>query len=263
MGCFVAIAQKILATIKQITEKLQSQKAIAPPICSIEKKESSKNSETQVLQRLEQSDRTLMKCFVGAAPYLVYRVFVLKLELTKLKIMQQLENLFVPETKTSEAKFLEIHKARRKNNYFYHGIELSFYSVSNRRRRDEPIKLKPGTKVKISTDFHSSSLGDDNRQIMVYVRSKEVKTREKYSVPLNTLIPITVDSDSYVKAVLPQIKGLVAALGLTKEDYLKYIKQTYGAERTGGLWPTEIFAVVTYFQNMFYSLFDSWEKVLN
>jgi hypothetical protein len=288
MGCFVAIAQKILVTIKQITEKLQSQKkasqdlqkamqrglggfpherlhqeAIAHPVCSIEKKESSKNSETQVLQRLEQSDRTLMKCCVGAAPYLVYRVFVLKLELTKLKIMQQLENLFVPETKTSEAKFLEIHQARRKNNYFYHGVELSFYSVSNRRRRDEPIKLKPGTKVKISTDFHSSSLGDDNRQIMVYVRSKEVKTREKYLVPLNTLISITVDTDSYVKAVLPQIKGLVAALGLTKEDYLKYIKQTYGAERTGRLWPTEIFAVVTYFQKMFYSLFDSWSKVLN
>jgi hypothetical protein len=288
MGCFVAIAQKILVTIKQITEKLQSQKkasqdiqkamqrglggfpherlhqeAIAHPVCSIEKKESSKNSETQVLQRLEQSDRTLMKCCVGAAPYLVYRVFVLKLELTKLKIMQELENLFVPETKTSEAKFKEIHQARRKNNYFYHGIELSFYSVSNRRRRDEPIKLKPGTKVKISTDFHSSSLGDDNRQIMVYVRSKEVKTREKYLVPLNTLISITVDTDSYVKAVLPQIKGLVAALGLTKEDYLKYIKQTYGAERTGRLWPTEIFAVVTYFQKMFYSLFDSWSKVLN
>jgi hypothetical protein len=29
------------------------------------------------------------------------------------------------------------------------------------------------------------------------------------------------------------------------------------------LWPTEIFAVVTYFQKMFYSLFDSWSKVLN
>ncbi|MEY2834299.1 MAG: hypothetical protein RLZZ574_3559, partial [Cyanobacteriota bacterium] len=274
MGCFVAIAQKILVTIKQITEKLQFQKeasqdiqkAIAPPVCSIKKEEADKNSETQVLQKLEQSDRTLMKCCVGAAPYLVYRVFVLKLELTKLKIMQQLENLFVPETKTSEAKFLEIHQARRKknNNYFYHGVQLSFYSVSNRRRRDKPIKqLKPGTKVKISTDFHSSSLGDDNRQVLVYVRSKEVKTREKYSVPLNTLIPITVDADSYVKAVLPQIKGLVAALGLTKEDYLKYIKQTYGAQRTGNLRSTEIFAVVTYFQKMFYSLFDSWSKVLN
>jgi hypothetical protein len=180
--------------------------------------------------------------------------------------MQQLENLFVPETKTSEAKFKEIHQARRKknNNYFYHGVQLSFYSVSNRRRSDEPIKqLKPGTKVKISTDFHSSSLGDDNRQVLVYVRSKEVKTREKYSVPLDTLIPITVDADSYDKAVLPQIKGLVAALGLTKEDYLKYIKQTYGAQRTGNLRSTEVFAVVTYFQKMFYSLFDSWLKVLN
>jgi hypothetical protein len=224
----------------------------------------SKNSEVQVLQKFEQSDRTLMKCCVGAAPYIVYRVFVLKLELTGLKIMQQLENLFVPETKTSKAKFKEIHQARRKNNYFYHGVELSFYSASNRRCRDEPIKqLKPGTKVKISIDFHSSSWADDNRQIMVYIRPTEVKTKEKYLVPLNTLISITVDSDSYVKAVLPQIKGLVAALGLTKEDYLKYIKQTYGAQRTGSLWPTEIFAVVTYFQKMFYSLFDSWSKVLN
>lgn len=274
IGCFVAIAQNILITIKQITERLQAQeeasqdiqKAIAPCVCSIETKALSKNAQTQVLDKFEQSDRTLMKCCVGAAPYLVYRVFVLKLELTKLKIMQQLENLFVPETKTSEAKFLEIHQARRKknNNYFYHGVQLSFYSVSNRRRRDEPIKqLKSGTKVKISTDFHSSSLGDDNRQILVYVRSKEVKTREKYSVPLNTLIPITVEADSYVKAVLPQIKGLVAALGLTKEDYLKYIKQTYGAQRTGNLRSTEVFAVVTYFQKMFYSMFDSWSKVLN
>ncbi|MEN9520723.1 MAG: hypothetical protein RLZZ381_3311, partial [Cyanobacteriota bacterium] len=272
MGCFVAIAQKILVTIKYITEKLQSQsetsqniqKAIAQSICSIEKKESSKNSETQVLQEFEESDRTLMKCCVGAAPYLVYRVFILKLELMRLKIKQQLENLFVSETKTSEAKFKEIDQARKKNNnYFYHGVQLSLYSVSNR-RRDQPIKqLKPGTKVRISTDFHSSSLGDDNRQIMVYVRSKEVKTREKYSVPLSTLIPITVDADSYVKAVLPQIKGLVAALGLTREDYLKYIKQTYGAQKTESLQSTEIFAVVTYFQKMFYSLFDSWSKVLN
>jgi hypothetical protein len=272
MGCFVAIAQKILVTIKYITEKLQSQsetsqniqKAIAQSICSIEKKESSKNSETQVLQKFEESDRTLMKCCVGAAPYLVYRVFILKLELMRLKIKQQLENLFVSETKTSEAKFKEIDQARKKNNnYFYHGVQLSLYSVSNR-RRDQPIKqLKPGTKVRISTDFHSSSLGDDNRQIMVYVRSKEVKTREKYSVPLSTLIPITVDADSYVKAVLPQIKGLVAALGLTREDYLKYIKQTYGAQKTESLQSTEIFAVVTYFQKMFYSLFDSWSKVLN
>jgi hypothetical protein len=52
-------------------------------------------------------------------------------------------------------------------------------------------------------------------------------------------------------------------LGLTKEDYLKYIKQTYGAQRTGNLRSTEIFAVVTYFQKMFYSMFDSWSKVLN
>jgi hypothetical protein len=275
MGCFVAIAQKIQVTINQVTEKLQSQKqasqdiqkAIAPCVCSIETKALSKNAQTQVLDRFEQSDRTLMKCCVGAFPYLVFRVFILELELTKLKIkiMQGLESLFVYETKTSEAKLKEIHQARKKNDYFYHGVKLSFYSVSNRRRRrDQPLKrLKPGTKVRISTDLHSSSWADDNRQIMVYVRSKEVKTREKYSVPLNTLIPITVDCDSYVKAVLPLIKGLVAALGLTKEDYLKYIKQTYGVQRTRSLCPTEIFAVVTYFQKMFYSLFDSWSKALN
>jgi hypothetical protein len=273
MGCFVAIAQKILVTLKQITEKLQSQKeasqdtqkAIAPPTCSIETKALSKNAQTQVLQKLEQSDHTLMKCFVGASPYLVYRVFILKLELMREMIKQQLENLFIPEIKSSDLKLKEIRRVRRKNSYFYHGIELCPCSISNR-SRIEQIKLYPGTKVRVLTDIHSSSWADDNRQIMVYVRPTEVKTKEKYLVPLNTLIPLTVDVDSYVKAVLPQIKGLVDALGLTKEDYLKYIKQTYGAERTGRLWPTEIFAVVTYFQNMFYSMFDSfdsWEKVLN
>jgi hypothetical protein len=270
MGCFVAIAQKILVTVKQITEKLQSQKqtsqniqkAIAHPICSTVKNETSQNSETQVRQKLEQSDRTLMKCCVGAAPYLVYRVFILKLEITRIMIKQQLENLFISEIKSSDIKLKEIRRVRRKNSYFYHGTELCPCSISNR-SKSEQIKLQPGMKVKVLTDLHSSSWADDSRQIMVYIRPRDVETKEKYLVPLNTLIPITVDSDSYVKAVLPQIKGLVAALGLTKEDYLKYIKQTYGAERTGNLWPTEIFAVVTYFQNMFYSIFDSWSKVLN
>ncbi|MEN9568614.1 MAG: hypothetical protein RLZZ69_3810, partial [Cyanobacteriota bacterium] len=254
MGCFVAIAQKILVTVKQITEKLQSQKetsqniqkAIAHPICSTVKNETSQNSETQVIQKLEQSDRTLMKCCVGAAPYLVYRVFILKLEITRIMIKQQLENLFIPEIKSSDIKLKEIRRVRRKNSYFYHGTELCPCSISNR-SKSEQIELQPGMKVKVLTDFHSSSWADDSRQIMVYIRPRDVETKEKYLVPLNTLIPLTVDADSYVKAVLPQIKGLVAALGLTKEDYLKYIKQTYGAERTGNLWPTEIFAVVTYF----------------
>jgi hypothetical protein len=268
MGCFVAIAQKILVTIKQITKKLQSQKeasqdiqkAIAPPVCSIETKAFNKNAQTQVPQKLEQSDHTLMKCFVGTSPYLVYRVFILKLEFMRVMLKQQLENLFIPEIKSSDLKLKEIRRVRRKNSYFYHGIELCPCSISNR-SRIEQIKLYPGTKVRVLTDIHSSSWADDNRQIMVYIRPTEVKTKEKYLVPLNTLIPLTVDADSYVKAVLPQIKGLVAALGLTKEDYLKYIKQTYGAERTGGLWPTEIFAVVTHFQNLFYSKFDKWVTV--
>ena len=83
---------------------------------------------------------------------------------------------------------------------------------------------------------------------MVYVRPIEIKTKEKYLVPLNTLIHITTNSDSYIKAVLPQIKDLVAALGLTKEDYWQHILQTYSVEKTGQLWPTEIFEVVTHFQ---------------
>ena len=284
MGCVRAIAQKVVTTIqllldskKHITDKKQPQKqanqnveqAIAPTVCSICKNESRKNSVTQAAQKLQQSDRTFMKCCVGLHPYLVYRVFVLKLELIKQKLKQQLESLFIPETKTSEAKFKEIRKARRKNSYFYHGVELCERIVFKRRRRklfarSEPVNsLQPGTKVKILTDYHSSSLSDDNRQILVYVRPIDVKTKEKYLVPLNTLIHITTNSDSYVKAVLPRIKGLVTALGLTKEDYWQHIRKTYGVERTGQLWPREIFEVVTHFQNLFFGLFDGWSKVSN
>ncbi|MDJ0594785.1 MAG: hypothetical protein QNJ72_33215 [Pleurocapsa sp. MO_226.B13] len=269
IGCVKAIAQKIFVTIellinskKHITEKQQSknqanqasQKAIALITCSTCKNESGKIAETQASQEFIQSDRTFMKCFVEAAPYLVYRVFVLSLEVTKQKIKQQFENLLVTEIKTSETKLKEIRKARRKNCYFYHGVELSSRSALNR-RDDELVSLKPGTKVKILTDYHSSSLSDDNRQIMVYVRPIDVKTKEKYLVPLNTLIHTTTDSDSYIKAVLPQIKGLVTALGLTKEDYLQHIQQTYGVERTGQLWSTEIFEVVVHFQNLLESRF--------
>ncbi len=269
IGCVKAIAQKIFVTIellinskKPITEKQQSknqanqasQKAIALITCSTCKNESGKIAETQASQEFIQSDRTFMKCCVGAAPYLVYRVFVLSLEVTKQKIKQQFEDLLVTEIKTSETKLKEIRKARRKNCYFYHGVELSSRSALNR-RDDELVSLKPGTKVKILTDYHSSSLSDDNRQIMVYVRPIDVKTKEKYLVPLNTLIHTTTDSDSYIKAVLPQIKGLVTALGLTKEDYLQHIQQTYGVERTGQLWSTEIFEVVVHFQNLLESRF--------
>ncbi|MGL5076965.1 MAG: hypothetical protein ACRDBG_14225, partial [Waterburya sp.] len=233
MGCLSAIAklvediaQKIFVTIellissqKHITEKQQSenkaskaiQKAIAPPICSMQPNASSKIPVIQAKQEFSQSDRTLMKCCVGQAPYLVYRVFVLKLELIKLEIKQKLENLFTPEIKTSETKLKEIGKARRKNCYFYHGIEVSSRSGLNR-RGDELINLKPGTRVKILTNIHSSSLGDDNRQIMVYVRPIDVKTKEKYLVSLDSLICAS-SNDSYVKAVLPQIKGLVGVLG--------------------------------------------------
>ncbi|MBE9048759.1 hypothetical protein IQ255_31035 [Pleurocapsales cyanobacterium LEGE 10410] len=203
-----------------------------------------------------------MKCCVGLTPYLAYRVFILKLELIKQEIKQKLENLLVPETKTSQTKFQEVRRARRKNSYFYHGIELSSRSGLNC-RGDELISLKPGTKVKILTDHHSSTLSDDNRQIMVYVRPMNVKTKEKYSVPLDNLIQVTTNSDLYVKAVLPRIRDLVTALGLTKEDCLQYIKQTYGVEKIGMLWPTEIFEVATHFQNLFYSMFGDSIKVSN
>ncbi|MFM2315410.1 MAG: hypothetical protein RLZZ04_4688, partial [Cyanobacteriota bacterium] len=153
----------------------------------------------------------------------------------------------------------EIGKARRKNSYFYHGREVSSRSGLNR-RGDELMDLKPGTRVKITTDTHSSSLGDDNRQIMVYVKQVDVKTKEKYLISLDSLI-CALSNDSYVKAVLPQIKGLVGVLGLTKEDYLQHIEQLYGVKRTGQLWPTEIFEVVTHFQNLFYSVLDKWVTV--
>ena len=255
--------------MKHNTEKQQSQsqakqatqKAIAPTACSIKKNEPSKIAKTQARQKIEQSDRTFMKCCVGLTPHLVYRVFILKLKLIKEKLKQKLESLFTLETKTSEIKFKEIRKARRKNSYFYHGRELSSRSGLNR-CGDELISLKPGTKVKILTDYHSSSFSDDNRQIMVYVRPTDVKTKEKCLVPLGNLIQVTINSDSYVKAILPQIRDLVTALGLTKEDCLHYIKQTYGVEKIGMLWSAEIFEVATYFQNLFYSTFDDCEKVL-
>ena len=268
MGCLSAIAQKIFVTIellinsktKHITEKQQSkkdaskaiQKAIAPPICSTLPNVSSKIPVTPAIHEFCQSDRTLMKCCVGLSPYLVYRVFVLKLELIKQEIKQKLDNLFIVEIKTSETKLKEIAKARRKNNYFYHGREVSSRSGLNR-RGDELINLKSGTRVKILTNIHSSSLGDDNRQILVYVRPIDVKTKEKYLVSLDSLICAS-SNDSYVKAVLPQIKGLVGILGLTKEDYLQYIEQIYGVKRTGQLRSTKIFEVVTHFQNLFYSV---------
>ena len=277
IGCIKAIANQVVTTIellinsiKHNTEKQQSQikasqdvqKAIAPPVCSILKNEPSKTAKIQTTQKLEQSDRTFMKCCVGLTPYLVYRVFILKLEFIKQEIKQKLENLFIPEIKTSETKFKEISKARTKNSYFYHGIEVSSRSGLTR-RGDELINLRPGMKVKILTDFHSSSLSDDNRQIMVYVKPTEFKTKEKYPVPLNTLIHTTTNSDSYVKAILPRIKDLVTALGLSKEDCLQYIKQTYGVEKTGQLRATEIFEVVTHFQNLLYSIFDDSIKVSN
>ena len=277
IGCVRAIAHKVVATIELLinsishnTEKQQSQnqakqatqKAIAPLACSIDKNEPSKTAKTQARQKLEQSDRTFMKCPVGLTPHLVCRVFILKLELIKEKLKQQLESLFTLETKTPEIKFKEIRKARRKNSYFYHGRELSSRSGLTR-RGDELISLKPGTKVKILTDHHSSSFSDDNRQILVYVRPMNVKTKEKCLVPLGNLIQVATDSDSYVKAILPRIKDLVTALGLSKEDCLQYIKQTYSVEKTGQLRATEIFEVVTHFQNLFYSMFDNSIKVSN
>ena len=70
-------------------------------------------------------------------------------------------------------------------------------------------------------------------------------------------------SDSYIKVVLPQIKDLLAALNLTKEDYRQHIQQAYDVESIRQLWPTEVFEVVTHFQNLFLSIFDSRQKVSN
>ena len=264
MGCFKAIAQKIFVTIellissrKRNTEKRQPQKetiqviqkAIAPLICSTLQNESSKIPVIQATQKFPLSDRTFMKCVVELTPHLVYRVFILNLKLIEQEIKQKLGNLFIRKTKTSETKFKEIRKAKRKNSYFYHGIELSSRSAFNC-RSDELINLKPGARVKILANYHSSSLRDDNWLIMVYVKQVDIETKEKYLVPLDSLICAS-STDSYVKAVLPQIKGLVGVLGLTKEDYLQYIEQTYGVKRTGQLWATEIFEVVTHFKNLF------------
>ena len=274
--CFKAIAQKVVVTIellissrKHNTEKQQLQneasqnvqKAIAPPVCSTEKNELGKIAETQATQKLKQSDRTLMKCCVGQATYLVYRVFVLKLELTKLEIEQKLENLFVPEIKTSETKFKDVRRARRKNCYFYHGIEVSSHSGLTR-RGDELINLKPGTKVKITTDYHSSSLSDDNRQIMVYVRPIEIETKEQYLVFLDSLIP-ALERENYNLAVLPLIKKLVYSLGLDRTDYLDYIQQTYQVSRTKYLSNNQIFQVIEYFQNLLIEPILSKERVPN
>ena len=272
MGCFKAIAQKVVITIEllinsktHITEDSQPpkeasqdiQKTIAPDVCSICQNEFGKTSVTQATQKLRPSDRTFMKCCVGLTPYLVYRVFTLRLVFIKQKLKQQFESLFASEFKTSETKFEEICKARRKNRYFYHGVEFTSRSALNR-RGDELISLQPGTKVRILTDYHSSSLSDDNRQILVYVRPIEIKTKEKYLVPLNSLIRIADNFDSYIKAVLPRIKDLITVLGLTKEDCLQYIEQTYGVEKIGMLWPAEIFEVVVHFQNLLESTFDNW-----
>ena len=156
IGCIKAIAHKVATTIellinsiKHNTDKQQSQsqakqtiqKAIAPPVCSISKNESDEILVSQATQKFEHSDRTFMKCFVGLTPYLVYRVFILKLELIKQENKQELSSLLIPEIKTSETKFQEIRKARRKNNYFYHGTEASSCSALNR-RGDELISLK-------------------------------------------------------------------------------------------------------------------------
>ncbi|MBW4536407.1 MAG: hypothetical protein KME09_20955 [Pleurocapsa minor HA4230-MV1] len=269
MGCLSAIAQKIFVTIELLissrrrnTEKRQPQKetrqfiqkAIAPQVCSTLQNESSKIPVIQATQKFPQSDRTFMKCCVGLTPYLVYRVFILNLKLIEQEIKQKLGNLFISETKTSETKFKEIRKAKRKNSYFYHGIELSSRSAFNC-RSDELINLKPGARVKILANYHSSSLRDDNWQIMVYVKQVDIETEEKYLVALDSLICAS-STDSYVKAVLPQIKGLVGALGLTKKDYLQYIEQLYGVKRTRQLCATQIFEVVTHFQNLFYSVFN-------
>ena len=167
MGCFKAISLKVLVTIellissrKHNTKKQQSQieagqdvqKAIAPIVCSTSENGSDKIAETQVSPKFNQSDRTFMKCCVGLTLYLAYRVFILKLKLIKQEIKQKLESLFIPEIKTSETKFQEIRRARRKNSYFYHGIEVSSRSGLTR-RGDELINLKPRTKVKISFEF--------------------------------------------------------------------------------------------------------------
>ena len=195
MGCFKAIALKVLVTIelllssrKHNTEKQQSekeasrviQKAIAPPLCSIKNSEPDKMLQTSSTQEFQQSDRTLMKWVVGLRPYLVYRVFILKLELVKLEIKQKLENLLIPEIKTSETKFKDVRRARRKNSYFYHGIEVSSHSGLTR-RGDEVINLKPGTAELASSIKQLFGSEDDEAVLLSTVhRAKGMESERVY-----------------------------------------------------------------------------------
>ena len=152
------------------------------------------------------------------------------------------------QVKTSEMKFQEIKKARKKNSYFYHGIEVNSRSALTR-RHDELENLKPGMKIRILTNFHSSTLGDDDRQILVYVRPTEIKTKEKYLVPLERLVPV-LDHENYNSALLPFVKKLVISLGLNKVDYHDYLRKTYQVCRTQDLTGTQIFQIIKYYESL-------------
>ncbi len=146
---------------------------------------------------LQQTDPTLVKCLSGLPPYLVFRTYVL----TNQIITQRLEELLLEnepkKERSSEAKFQEIEEAKKVKKYFYYGPTLSvikawrlsskknFYSKD---QESEEESLKAGDQVKITNDYHSSTLGDDDREILVYVKHVESKLKEKYVVPLKSLL---------------------------------------------------------------------------
>ena len=188
-----------------------------------------------------------------------------ELKFTSLQIYQHTPNsidqvekessTLLSQLKTSETKFQEIRKARKKL-YFYHGSERSSRSALSS-RRDELKSLKPGTKIKILTDCHSSTLMDDNRQILVYVRPTEIKTKEKYLVPLESLVPV-LDHENYNSALLPLVKKLVQSLGLNKMDYHDYLRKNYQVCRTQYLTGTQLFQTIKYYESLLIDLqFDS------
>ncbi|MGL6338240.1 MAG: hypothetical protein ACRC80_03770, partial [Waterburya sp.] len=165
-------------------------------------------------------------------------------------IKQQLKTIaqeIINPYRTSETKLEIIAQARRKNKYFYHGKSLSSIT-GNSKKKQKSIALETGEQVKITSDLHSSSLSDDCRQILVYVKSLEVPSSMKYLIPLESLIEVN-SYQNYQQAILPQIKDLIVNLGLSKQDYHDYIHQAYQVKSTLQLFSWEIFQVFQLYKN--------------
>lgn len=88
--------------------------------------------------------------------------------------------------------------------------------------------MHPGERVKILNLVHSNTWSDDNRQLLVYVRPRNIKTKANHLIPVSRLLEAT--EKDYHRTVLAQIKQLVGRLGLTKEDWLEFIKTRYDAD---------------------------------